>query len=186
MPKRGLLHHVRRNCNPDVPSADGRFLEIATKPLPRLCPKGALCALGLFGGDKLTEHSSIVTRNVCLLKQVNESVTCPLRPIHPPLGVLHATNPEGERGCTRAGAARNRSSRSSRRRGAGAKLADRWRRHGISEQTVHRWKAKFGGREVNDTRRLKQLGDENRRVQYLVADLTLDNQALKAIAAKDW
>ena len=69
---------------------------------------------------------------------------------------------------------------------AGAKLADLCRRHGISEQTFHRWKAKFGGMEVNDARRLKQLEDENRRLKHLVADLTLDNQALKAIAAKKW
>ena len=69
---------------------------------------------------------------------------------------------------------------------AGAKLADLCRRHGISEQTFHRWKAKFGGMEVNDARRLKQLEDENRRLKHLVANLTLDNQALKAIAAKNW
>jgi putative transposase len=69
---------------------------------------------------------------------------------------------------------------------AGAKLADLCRRHAISEQTFHRWKAKFGGMEVNDARRLKQLEDENRRLKHLVADLTLDNQALKAITAKKW
>ena len=69
---------------------------------------------------------------------------------------------------------------------AGAKLADLCRRHGISEQTFHRWKAKFGGMEINDARRLKQLEDENRRLKHLVADLTLDNQALKAITAKKW
>ena len=69
---------------------------------------------------------------------------------------------------------------------AGAKLADLCRRHGISEQTFHRWKAKFGGMEINEARRLKQLEDENRRLKHLVADLTLDNQALKAITAKKW
>ena len=69
---------------------------------------------------------------------------------------------------------------------AGVKLADLCRRHGISEQTFHRWKAKFGGMEVNDARRLKQLEDENRRLKHLVADLTLDNQALTAITAKKW
>lgn len=69
---------------------------------------------------------------------------------------------------------------------AGAKLADLCRQHGISEQTFHRWKAKFGGMEVTDARRLKALEDENRRLKHLVADLTLDNQALKAITAKKW
>ena len=67
---------------------------------------------------------------------------------------------------------------------AGAKVADLCRRHGISEQTFHRWKAKFGGLEINEARRLKQLEDENRRLKHLVADLTLDNQASKAITAK--
>ena len=69
---------------------------------------------------------------------------------------------------------------------AGAKLADLCRRHGISEQTFHRWKAKFGGMEVNEARRLKQLEEENRGLKHLVADLTLDNQALKPITAKKW
>jgi putative transposase len=69
---------------------------------------------------------------------------------------------------------------------AGAKLADLCRRHGISEQTLHRWKAKFGGMDVNEARRLKQLEDENRRLKQLVADLTLDNQALKVIVGKKY
>jgi len=66
----------------------------------------------------------------------------------------------------------------------GAKLADVCRRHGISEPTYYAWKAKFGGMDVNEARRLKQLEDENRRLKHLVADLTLDNQALKVIVAK--
>ena len=52
---------------------------------------------------------------------------------------------------------------------AGGKLADICRRHGISEQTFHRWKAKFRGMDVNEARRLKQLEDENRRLKHLVA-----------------
>ncbi len=62
---------------------------------------------------------------------------------------------------------------------AGAKVADLCRRHGITEQTYFRWKAKYGGLEVSEARRLKQLEDENRRLKHLVADLTLDNQGLK-------
>ena len=69
---------------------------------------------------------------------------------------------------------------------AGVKLADLCRRPGISEQTFHRWKAKFGGMDVNEARRLKQLEDENRRLKHLVADLTLDNQALKYVVAKKY
>jgi putative transposase len=71
-------------------------------------------------------------------------------------------------------------------REAGAKLADVCRRYGISEPTFYSWKAKFGGMEVNEARRLKQLEDENRRLKHLVADLTLDNQALKFVIAKKY
>ncbi len=71
-------------------------------------------------------------------------------------------------------------------REAGAKLADICRRYGISEPTFYSWKAKFGGMEVNEARRLKQLEDENRRLKHLVADLTLDNQALKFVIAKKY
>ncbi len=71
-------------------------------------------------------------------------------------------------------------------REAGVKLAELCRRHGISEQTFHRWKAKFGGMDVNEARRLKQLEDENRRLKHLVADLTLDNQALKVVVSKKY
>lgn len=67
---------------------------------------------------------------------------------------------------------------------AGAKSADLCRRHGISEQTFYRWKAKYGGMEISDARRLKQLEDENRRLRQAVADLTLDNQALKLVLSK--
>ena len=67
---------------------------------------------------------------------------------------------------------------------AGAKVQDVIRRLGITETTFYRWKAKFGGMDVTDARRLKQLEDENRRLKHLVADLTLDNQALKGIVAE--
>jgi len=66
----------------------------------------------------------------------------------------------------------------------GAKTADLCRRHGVSEQTFYRWKARYGGLEVSDLRRLRQLEDENSRLKRLVADLTLDNQALKELVRK--
>lgn len=69
---------------------------------------------------------------------------------------------------------------------AGVKTVDLLRKHGISEQTLYRWKAKFGGMTVSEARRLKLLEDENGRLKHLVADLTLDNQALKAVVAKKW
>ncbi len=65
-------------------------------------------------------------------------------------------------------------------------MKDVCRQHGISEQTLHRWKAKYGGLEVSEARRLKQMEDENRRLKSLVADLTLDNQALKGLLGKKW
>lgn len=69
---------------------------------------------------------------------------------------------------------------------AGVKTADLTRKHGISEATLHRWKAKYGGMDVSEAKRLKQLEDENRRLKQAVADLTLDNQALKAVLGKRW
>jgi len=67
---------------------------------------------------------------------------------------------------------------------AGAATAEVCRRHGISPQTFYHWKAKYGGLEVADAKRLRRLEDENRRLKQLVADLTLDNQALKAVLSK--
>jgi putative transposase len=67
---------------------------------------------------------------------------------------------------------------------AGIAAKELCRKHGICDQTYYRWKAKYGGLEVSEARRLRQLEDENRRLKHLVADLTLDNQALKGVLAK--
>ena len=67
---------------------------------------------------------------------------------------------------------------------AGAKSVDLCWRHGISEQTFYRWKAKYAGLEVNEARRLRALEHENTRLNRLIADLTLDNQALKELVGK--
>jgi putative transposase len=56
----------------------------------------------------------------------------------------------------------------------------------MSEATFHKWKAKFGGLEVSEARRLRQLEDENTRLKKLLADAMLDNAVLKDIAAKKW
>lgn len=53
-----------------------------------------------------------------------------------------------------------------------------------SDQTIYRWKSKYGGMEISETKRLKQLEKENRRFKQIVADLTLDNQALKLVVQK--
>lgn len=69
---------------------------------------------------------------------------------------------------------------------AGAKADELCRRHGISVTTLYKWKAKFGGMEVSDARRLRTLEDENRRLKQLVANQALDLQALKAINSKNF
>ena len=68
---------------------------------------------------------------------------------------------------------------------AGAKTADVCRKHGISSATFYKWKAKFGGMDVSDARRLKALGDENAKLKKLLAEAMLDNAMLKDIAAKN-
>jgi putative transposase len=68
----------------------------------------------------------------------------------------------------------------------GGGTEDLCRRHGISQQTFYRWKAKYGGLELGDAQKLKALEDENRRLKRLVADLALDNAALKDVLSKNW
>jgi putative transposase len=67
---------------------------------------------------------------------------------------------------------------------AGRKVADLCRTHRITEQTYYRWKAKDGGMERSEMQRLKALEDENRRLKQIVAEQTLDIQALKAVVAR--
>jgi putative transposase len=67
---------------------------------------------------------------------------------------------------------------------AGAKTADVCRQHGISDATFYKWKARHGGMEVSEARRLKALEDENRRLKKLLAEAMLDNAALKDILGK--
>ena len=69
---------------------------------------------------------------------------------------------------------------------AGRKVADLSRAYGITEQTYYRWKAKYGGMELSELQRLRQVEDENRRLKHIVAEQTLDIQALKAVVAKKW
>ncbi len=60
------------------------------------------------------------------------------------------------------------------------------RKYGVSEQTVYRWKSKYGGLEINELKRLKQLEEENRRLKKLVAEQALDIQMLKEVTSKNW
>jgi putative transposase len=65
---------------------------------------------------------------------------------------------------------------------AGATTADVCRKHGISSATFYKWKAKYGGLEVSDAKRLKALEDENARLKKLLAEAMLDNAMLKDVA----
>ena len=69
---------------------------------------------------------------------------------------------------------------------AGVSVADLTRKHWVSEGTYYRWKSKFGGMEVGDARRLKELEDENRRLKRIVADQALDITMLKDVNSKNW
>jgi putative transposase len=68
---------------------------------------------------------------------------------------------------------------------AGARTEEVCRRHGISNATFYKWKAKYGGLEVSEARRLKSLEDENRRLKKLLAESMLDNAALKDLLGKN-
>lgn len=68
----------------------------------------------------------------------------------------------------------------------GVKTAELCRQHGIVEQTLYRWKAKYGGMDISDAKKLKQLEEENRKLKHVVAELTLDNRALKDVLGRNW
>ena len=69
---------------------------------------------------------------------------------------------------------------------SGIKTADLCRKYGMSDATFYNWKNKYGGMSVSEARRLKTLEDENRRLKQIVANLTLDKEALKAVLEKNF
>ena len=69
---------------------------------------------------------------------------------------------------------------------AGMKTGDLARKHGISEATLYNWKAKFGGMDVSDARKLRALEEENGKLKRLLADAMLDASALRELLAKKW
>ena len=73
-----------------------------------------------------------------------------------------------------------------REQGAGLSTAEVCRKHGISSATFYGWKAKFGGLEVSDAKRLRQLEDENAKLKRLLADAMLDAAAVKDLLSKKW
>lgn len=69
---------------------------------------------------------------------------------------------------------------------AGLATADVCRKHGVSSATFYKWKARFGGMEAAEAKRLKALEDENARLKRMLADAMLDNAALKDVLGKKW
>jgi putative transposase len=69
---------------------------------------------------------------------------------------------------------------------AGVAVAELCRKHGLSSPTFYKWKAKFGGLNVSEARRLKALEDENAKLKRMLADAMLDNVALKDLLGKKW
>jgi putative transposase len=69
---------------------------------------------------------------------------------------------------------------------AGASVPDLSRRHGVAENTIYRWKSKFGGMEVSDAKRLRELEAENRKLKRLLGEAELDKAALKELVEGKW
>ena len=69
---------------------------------------------------------------------------------------------------------------------AGISAADLCRKHGVSESGFYKWKAKYGGMEVSEAKKLRMLEDENARLKKLLADAMLDNAALRDVLGKKW
>jgi putative transposase len=69
---------------------------------------------------------------------------------------------------------------------SGLKTGEICRKHGISDATYYKWKAKYSGLEVSDLRKIKALEEENSKLKRIVADLSLDNRALKDVLSKNF
>jgi putative transposase len=69
---------------------------------------------------------------------------------------------------------------------AGTSVPELSRRHGVVENTIYRWKSKFGGMEVSDAKKLREFEVENAKLKRLYADAMLDNQGLKELLSKKW
>lgn len=68
----------------------------------------------------------------------------------------------------------------------GVPIKELTRQHGITQQTIYRWKSKFGGMEVSEAKKMRALESENLRLKRMIADLMLDNQILKDVNSKKW
>jgi putative transposase len=69
---------------------------------------------------------------------------------------------------------------------AGAKNQDLCRKHGITEPTFYRWRSKYGGMQISEAKRLRELETENRKLKQLLAEAHLDKAALKEVLSRNW
>jgi len=69
---------------------------------------------------------------------------------------------------------------------AGIRVAELCRKHGVSDASIYKWKAKFGGMDASEAKRLRALEDENAKLKRMLADAMLDNAALKDLLGKKW
>lgn len=69
---------------------------------------------------------------------------------------------------------------------AGVPVAELCRKHGVSDASIYKWKARFGGMEVSEAKRLRALEDENAKLKRMLAEAMLDNVALKDLLGKKW
>ena len=69
---------------------------------------------------------------------------------------------------------------------AGVSVADLCRKHGVSDASIYKWKARFGGMEISEAKRLRALEDENAKLKRMLAEAMLDNVALKDLLGKKW
>mgnify|MGYP001826569308 CR=1 FL=1 len=69
---------------------------------------------------------------------------------------------------------------------AGVRVPDLARRHGVAENSIYRWKSKYGGMEVSEAKRLREVETENAKLKRLLAEAMLDNAALKDVLSKKW
>lgn len=69
---------------------------------------------------------------------------------------------------------------------AGVPVSDLCRKHGVSDASIYKWKARFGGMEVSEAKRLRALEDENAKLKRMLAEAMLDNVALKDLLGKKW
>ncbi|ABS65479.1 transposase IS3/IS911 family protein [Xanthobacter versatilis] len=69
---------------------------------------------------------------------------------------------------------------------AGEPVSDLCRKHGVSDASIYKWKARFGGMDISEAKRLRALEDENAKLKRMLADAMLDNVALKDLLGKKW